>query len=82
MKRATIKVEVTGVSGAYCQFSRIGGAGGARRPKRGTADIDELRRAADRLAEELRDVTERELIEDFQQLRRRSKKGAHASSLL
>jgi hypothetical protein len=53
-----------------------------RRPKRGTADIDELRRAADRLAEELRDVSEEELIEDFQQLRRRSKKVAHASSSL
>ena len=53
-----------------------------RRPKPGTADMDELRAAADRLADELRDVSEEELIEDFKQLRRRPKKVARASSSL
>lgn len=42
-----------------------------KRPK--TADLSELKAAADRLAEALADVDEEEFVADFKQLRRRGK---------
>jgi hypothetical protein len=51
-----------------------------KRPR--TADVGELRAAADRLAVELRDVDEEELAKDFKQFRRRPKKVAHAAQSL
>jgi hypothetical protein len=47
-----------------------------------TAGTGELKQAADRLAEALRDVDEEELVEDFKRFRRRPKKVARASSSL
>jgi hypothetical protein len=42
-----------------------------------TAELGELRAAADRLAATLADVDEEEMVAEFQQLRRSSKKAAH-----
>ena len=42
-----------------------------KRPK--SADLSELKAAADRLAEALADVDEEELVSEFKQLRRRGK---------
>jgi PHD/YefM family antitoxin component YafN of YafNO toxin-antitoxin module len=44
-----------------------------RRKQPKTADLSELKAAADRLAEALADVDEEEFVADFKQLRRRSK---------
>jgi len=44
-----------------------------RRGRRMTADLSELKAAADRLAEALSDVDEEELVSEFKQLRRRGK---------
>lgn len=44
-----------------------------RRGRRMTADLSELKAAADRLAEALSDVDEEELVSEFKQLRRRRK---------
>jgi hypothetical protein len=44
-----------------------------RRGRRMTADLSELKAAADRLAEALSDVDEDELVSEFKQLRRRGK---------
>ena len=41
-----------------------------------TADISELKTAADRLAKALADVDEEEIVAEFKQLRRRGKGGA------
>ena len=51
-----------------------------KRPR--TAGMGELKAAADRLAEELRDVDEKEFVEEFRQLRRHPKKAAKASHSL
>lgn len=45
-----------------------------KRPK--SADLSELKAAADRLAEVLADVDEEELVSEFKQLRRRGKDAA------
>src|SRR4029077_15062832 len=45
-----------------------------KRPK--TADISELKAAADRLAKALADADEEELVSEFKALRRRGKSGA------
>lgn len=47
-----------------------------RRKRPRTADISELKAAADRLAKTLADINEDELIADFKQLRRRGKTAA------
>jgi antitoxin (DNA-binding transcriptional repressor) of toxin-antitoxin stability system len=54
----------------------------AKRPR--TPDVGDLKAAADRLAEQLREmgVTEEELVESFKQFRRRPKSVARASSSL
>ena len=44
-----------------------------RRKQPKTADLSELKAAADRLAEALADVDEEEFVADFKQLRRRGK---------
>ena len=44
-----------------------------RRKHPKTADLSELRAAADRLAEELQDVNEDDLVREFKQLRRRGR---------
>lgn len=44
-----------------------------RRKKPKTADLSEIKAAADRLAEVLGDVNEEELVAEFKQLRRRGK---------
>ncbi len=44
-----------------------------RRKQPKTADLSELKAAADRLAKALADVDEEELVSDFKQLRRRGK---------
>jgi hypothetical protein len=44
-----------------------------RRRRRKTAEISELRAAADRLAEALSDVDEEELVAEFKEIRRRGK---------
>ncbi len=44
-----------------------------RRKQPKTADLSELKAAADRLAEALADVDEEEFVADFRQLRRRGK---------
>jgi hypothetical protein len=44
-----------------------------RRKRPRTADISELKAAADRLAKTLADINEDELVADFKQLRRRPK---------
>jgi len=44
-----------------------------RRKQPKTADLSELKAAADRLAEALADVDEEEFVANFKQLRRRSK---------
>jgi len=49
----------------------------ARRRRPETANLSELKIAADRLAEALADVEEDELVAEFRQARRRGKKGAH-----
>jgi len=43
------------------------------RRRRKSADLSELKAAAERLAKALADVDEEELVEEFQQMRRRSK---------
>jgi len=45
-----------------------------RRTRPRTADLSELRAAADRLARALADVDEEELVEEFKRLRRRGKR--------
>jgi len=44
-----------------------------RRNSRKTADLSELKAAADRLAETLADIDEEEMVTEFKQLRRRGK---------
>jgi hypothetical protein len=45
----------------------------ARRGRPKTAEVSELKAAADRLAEALADIDEEELLKDFKQSRRRGK---------
>jgi len=47
-----------------------------RRKRAKTADLSELKAAADRLAEALSDVDEEELVAEFKQLRRSRKRAA------
>ena len=47
-----------------------------RRKRTKTADVSELKAAADRLSSELADVDEEELVDEFKKLRRRGKGAA------
>jgi hypothetical protein len=47
-----------------------------RRKRSRTADLSELKAAADRLAQALADVDEEELVAEFKQMRRRGKRAS------
>ena len=55
------------------QLSKIGIYVPTPRRRRKSAELSELKAAADRLAEALADVDEEELVAEFKQMRRRGK---------